>query len=76
MREVRRAAALDVVEGSTAAIERFGLGEHNTWRVTDLVDDGLTRFRIRQYGREVCEVRGAAARAGQVLPRLRGSGTA
>jgi UDP-N-acetylmuramate: L-alanyl-gamma-D-glutamyl-meso-diaminopimelate ligase len=48
--------ALDVVEGSAAAVEAFGLGERNTWRVTDLVDDGLTRFRIRQDGREVCEV--------------------
>jgi UDP-N-acetylmuramate: L-alanyl-gamma-D-glutamyl-meso-diaminopimelate ligase len=48
--------ALDVVAGSAAAVERFGLGEQNTWRVTDLVDDGLTRFRIREDGREVCEV--------------------
>jgi UDP-N-acetylmuramate: L-alanyl-gamma-D-glutamyl-meso-diaminopimelate ligase len=48
--------ALDVVEGSAAAVERFGLGERNTWRVTDLVDDGLTRFRVRQDDREVCEV--------------------
>jgi UDP-N-acetylmuramate: L-alanyl-gamma-D-glutamyl-meso-diaminopimelate ligase len=48
--------ALDVVAGCAAAVERFGLGEQNTWRVTDLVDDGLTRFRIREDGREVCEV--------------------
>src|SRR4030095_15631083 len=33
----------------------FGLGERNTWRVTDLVDDGLPRFRLREGGREGCE---------------------
>ena len=38
------------------APQLFGLDERNTWRVTDLVDDGLTRFRIREQGREVCEV--------------------
>jgi len=48
--------ALDVVAGSAATVERFGLGEQNTWRITDLADDGLTRFRIREDGREVCEV--------------------
>jgi UDP-N-acetylmuramate: L-alanyl-gamma-D-glutamyl-meso-diaminopimelate ligase len=47
---------LDVVAGSPADVQLFGIGERNTWRVTDLVDDGLTRFRIREDGREVCEV--------------------
>lgn len=47
---------LDVVAGSPADPQLFGLGERNTWRVSNLVDDGLTRFRIREAGREVCEV--------------------
>ena len=47
---------LDVVGSAPSAPHLFGLGERNTWRVTDLVDDGLTRFRIRESGREVCEV--------------------
>src|SRR5262245_5986786 len=47
---------LDVVSTSAADLQLFGLGEHNAWRVTDLVDDGLTRFRVREDGREVCEV--------------------
>jgi len=47
---------LDVVTGAAVAPQLFGLDERNTWRVTDLVDDGLTRFRIREQGREVCEV--------------------
>jgi UDP-N-acetylmuramate: L-alanyl-gamma-D-glutamyl-meso-diaminopimelate ligase len=47
---------LDVVTGSPADVQLFGIGERNTWRVTDLVDDGLTRFRVREDGREVCEV--------------------
>jgi UDP-N-acetylmuramate: L-alanyl-gamma-D-glutamyl-meso-diaminopimelate ligase len=47
---------LDVVTGAATAPQLFGLDERNTWRVTDLVDDGLTRFRIREQGREVCEV--------------------
>src|SRR5262249_10777883 len=47
---------LDVLEGSATSISRFGLGERNTWRVTDLVDDGLTHFRIRQEGEAVFDV--------------------
>ncbi len=47
---------LDVVSGSSAEPLWFGLGERNTWRVTDLADDGRTRFRVREDGREVCEV--------------------
>jgi UDP-N-acetylmuramate: L-alanyl-gamma-D-glutamyl-meso-diaminopimelate ligase len=47
---------LDVVTGAATAPQLFGLDERNTWRVTDLADDGLTRFRIREQGREVCEV--------------------
>ena len=43
----RDLGATSVASGSASA---------NTWRVTDLVDDGLTRFRIREGGRAVCEV--------------------
>jgi UDP-N-acetylmuramate: L-alanyl-gamma-D-glutamyl-meso-diaminopimelate ligase len=47
---------LDIVEGTAADLELFGLGEQNAWRVSDLVDDGVTRFRVHEQGREVCEV--------------------
>jgi UDP-N-acetylmuramate: L-alanyl-gamma-D-glutamyl-meso-diaminopimelate ligase len=44
---------LDVLQGSSARVTRFGLGEANTWRVTDLVDDGVTRFVVREGTREI-----------------------
>ncbi len=47
----------DVVAGNGAAVRFFGLDAPNTWRVTDLSDDGITRFRVREDGRDVCEVR-------------------
>jgi UDP-N-acetylmuramate: L-alanyl-gamma-D-glutamyl-meso-diaminopimelate ligase len=47
---------LDVVAGAQVAVRRFGLGEGNEWRVTDLTDDGVTRFTVRQRGRIVCRV--------------------
>ncbi len=47
---------LDVLAGTSADVGRFGLGEANRWRVTDLVDDGLTHFRIRDGDEAVCEV--------------------
>jgi UDP-N-acetylmuramate: L-alanyl-gamma-D-glutamyl-meso-diaminopimelate ligase len=47
---------LDVIEDCAANARRFGLGEGNAWRVTDLVDDGLTHFRIRENGDPVCDV--------------------
>ena len=47
---------LDVIADRAASARRFGLGEENTWRVTDLVDDGLTHFRIREKGEPVCDV--------------------
>ena len=47
---------LDVIADRGASARRFGLGEENTWRVTDLVDDGLTHFRIREHGEPVCDV--------------------
>ena len=34
----------------------FGLGDENDWRVTDLRDDGLTRFTVRERGRAVGRV--------------------
>lgn len=34
----------------------FGVGADNEWRVTDLVDDGQTRFTVRQRDRVVASV--------------------
>jgi UDP-N-acetylmuramate: L-alanyl-gamma-D-glutamyl-meso-diaminopimelate ligase len=47
--------ALDVV-GNRPGVRRFGLGVANAWRVADLVDDGMTRFTVREHGRAVCQV--------------------
>ena len=47
---------LDVVSEAPVEPVWFGLEANNTWRVTDLVDDGLTRFRVCEHGRAVCEV--------------------
>ena len=46
----------DVTRDVHARIVRFGLGEANPWRVTDLRDDGMTRFTVRQDWRRVAEV--------------------
>jgi UDP-N-acetylmuramate: L-alanyl-gamma-D-glutamyl-meso-diaminopimelate ligase len=47
---------LDVVAGTSARVLRFGLDDDNDWCVTDLVDDGVTRFTVRERGRAVCRV--------------------
>ena len=47
---------LDVVQGTRASVQRFGLDASNEWRVTDLRDDGSTRFTVRQGSRAVCDV--------------------
>jgi UDP-N-acetylmuramate: L-alanyl-gamma-D-glutamyl-meso-diaminopimelate ligase len=47
---------LDVAEGTAPRLVRFGVGEVNTWRVTDLADDGRVRFTVREDGRAVCDV--------------------
>ena len=47
---------LDVIAGARARVRRFGLGEANEWRVTDLADDGATRFTVREDGRAVCRL--------------------
>jgi UDP-N-acetylmuramate: L-alanyl-gamma-D-glutamyl-meso-diaminopimelate ligase len=47
---------VDVIAGRTGRVRRFGLGDANDWRVTDLTDDGATRFTIRERGRPVCRV--------------------
>ncbi len=47
---------LDVIAGTHARVQRFGLGEANEWRVTDLTDDGATHFTVRQGARPVCRV--------------------
>ncbi|HLK12515.1 MAG TPA: Mur ligase domain-containing protein [Candidatus Binatia bacterium] len=48
--------ALDVAAAARARLRRFGLGAENPWRVTDLVDDGRTRFVVREGDRAVCRV--------------------
>ncbi|HYR96781.1 MAG TPA: Mur ligase domain-containing protein [Candidatus Binatus sp.] len=46
----------DVVAGTGARVRYFGVGAENAWRVTDLADDGVTRFMVRERGRAVCRV--------------------
>jgi UDP-N-acetylmuramate: L-alanyl-gamma-D-glutamyl-meso-diaminopimelate ligase len=48
---------LDVIAGARARVLRYGVGAANDWRVTDLRDDGVTRFTVRERGRALCEVR-------------------
>jgi UDP-N-acetylmuramate: L-alanyl-gamma-D-glutamyl-meso-diaminopimelate ligase len=48
---------LDVVGATAARRMLFGVGEANTWRVTDLTDDGHARFTVRESGRAVADVR-------------------
>jgi UDP-N-acetylmuramate: L-alanyl-gamma-D-glutamyl-meso-diaminopimelate ligase len=45
----------DVV-GARARVRWFGVGAGNAWRVTDLVDDGRTRFTVREGDRPVCRM--------------------
>jgi UDP-N-acetylmuramate: L-alanyl-gamma-D-glutamyl-meso-diaminopimelate ligase len=45
----------DVVD-ARAKVRWFGVGAGNAWRVTDLVDDGRTRFTVREGARAVCRV--------------------
>jgi UDP-N-acetylmuramate: L-alanyl-gamma-D-glutamyl-meso-diaminopimelate ligase len=47
---------LEVVAGARARVLRFGVGEANDFRVTDLLDDGRLRFTVRAHGRAVCRV--------------------
>jgi UDP-N-acetylmuramate: L-alanyl-gamma-D-glutamyl-meso-diaminopimelate ligase len=47
---------VDVVTDTAARIERFGLDGANRWRATDLVDDGTTRFVVRDGADAVCRV--------------------
>lgn len=47
----------DLVEGRAGALRRFGLDDPAEWRVSGLVDDGTTRFVVRERGRKVVEVR-------------------
>jgi UDP-N-acetylmuramate: L-alanyl-gamma-D-glutamyl-meso-diaminopimelate ligase len=50
------AHVLDVVRGTHARLRTFGLDDANVFRVHDLVDDGRTRFTVREQGRLVCRV--------------------
>jgi UDP-N-acetylmuramate: L-alanyl-gamma-D-glutamyl-meso-diaminopimelate ligase len=47
----------DLIEARAGALHRFGLAEPAEWQVSDLVDDGTTRFVVRERGRKVVEVR-------------------
>jgi UDP-N-acetylmuramate: L-alanyl-gamma-D-glutamyl-meso-diaminopimelate ligase len=47
---------LDVLSDARGPVRLFGSSEKNEWRVTDLRDDGRTRFTVRQSGRAVAEV--------------------
>lgn len=47
---------LDVVKGTQARLRTFGLDDGNVFRIHDLVDDGKTRFTIREHGRLICRV--------------------
>src|SRR5207302_4352894 len=48
---------VDVLPATRARVQRFGLGAENAWRITELADDGATRFTIRGEGTPVCRVR-------------------
>ena len=43
----------DVLGDGREEVVRFGVGEHNDWRVTDLMDDGALRCTVREHGRAV-----------------------
>jgi UDP-N-acetylmuramate: L-alanyl-gamma-D-glutamyl-meso-diaminopimelate ligase len=47
----------DLVEGRARPLRRFGLDDPAEWQVSGLVDDGTTRFVVRERGRKVAEVR-------------------
>jgi UDP-N-acetylmuramate: L-alanyl-gamma-D-glutamyl-meso-diaminopimelate ligase len=47
---------VDVLGHTRARVHRFGLGPANDWQVTDLADDGATRFTVRERGRAACRV--------------------
>ncbi|HZP40477.1 MAG TPA: UDP-N-acetylmuramate--L-alanine ligase [Candidatus Binatia bacterium] len=41
---------VDVLGGSRAAVQTFGLGDGNAWHLTDFADDGRTRVTVRERG--------------------------
>jgi UDP-N-acetylmuramate: L-alanyl-gamma-D-glutamyl-meso-diaminopimelate ligase len=47
----------ELIEGRERPIRRFGLDDPAEWQVSDLVDDGVLRFVVRERGRKVVEVR-------------------
>jgi UDP-N-acetylmuramate: L-alanyl-gamma-D-glutamyl-meso-diaminopimelate ligase len=47
----------DVIGDRGGPVRRFGLDDPAEWRVSDLVDDGTTRFVVRERGRKVTDVR-------------------
>jgi UDP-N-acetylmuramate: L-alanyl-gamma-D-glutamyl-meso-diaminopimelate ligase len=47
----------DVIGDRGGPVRRFGLDDPAEWRVSDLVDDGTTRFVVSERGRKVTDVR-------------------
>jgi UDP-N-acetylmuramate: L-alanyl-gamma-D-glutamyl-meso-diaminopimelate ligase len=47
----------DLIDGRPGALRRFGLADPAEWQVSDLVDDGSTRFVVRERGRKIVDVR-------------------
>jgi UDP-N-acetylmuramate: L-alanyl-gamma-D-glutamyl-meso-diaminopimelate ligase len=47
----------DLLDGRARPIRRFGHGHPAEWQVSDLVDDGTTRFVVRERGRKIVDVR-------------------
>jgi UDP-N-acetylmuramate: L-alanyl-gamma-D-glutamyl-meso-diaminopimelate ligase len=47
----------DVIGDRGGPVRRFGLDDPAEWRASDLVDDGTTRFVVRERGRKVTDVR-------------------
>jgi len=47
----------DLIDDRTGALRRFGLADPAEWQVGDLVDDGTTRFVVRERGRKIVDVR-------------------
>jgi UDP-N-acetylmuramate: L-alanyl-gamma-D-glutamyl-meso-diaminopimelate ligase len=47
----------DLIDDRPGALCRFGLDDPAEWQVSDLVDDGSTRFVVRERGRRIVDVR-------------------
>jgi len=47
----------DLIADRGGAFRRFGLDDPAEWQASDLVDDGTTRFVVRERGRKIADVR-------------------